>query len=510
MASTNVTESKTTENDSNINLDNIEFPEGPSDEAPASMRRYSPLRGPSDEAPPELEHVKLVNNSDSDDDSESSELVIGKKKEEKKEEEDKEKEPTPKMGLAGLSNMGNTCYLNSVIQVISNMDDFRDFLFKGGFLNDLKKDLDETLYQQLHRIVKHLWDTTSDTLTPKSFREKFIERQKQFYGYEQQDSNEAIQFLLDNLHEETKKKITINYTLTKEMTIFTDILNKYFTNKDKFSEEEKQSKKLQIKKLIQENRMYSLDYFAMKYLNEISNSYSDICEYFGIINCQLKKCPECNHIKYNFEQNYMIHVTLPELDDDTIKNMDVYSKLFEMKKEELKEKVSSEDLISKLCINEIRHKYTYNLDELLIHNQIPEIMDEHNLWNCNNCLKKVKAIAQPKLLKTSKYLIIHFKRFNHIIQNDNTIIFKIKNLIKYNKYINIENLMIKETGNIKYELISGITHMGEYNGGHFTSFAKNNDKWYSYNDSRVNEIKIDKEDVPLSPNAYMLIYKICD
>lgn len=495
MASSNLTESKSTleTNEGNVNLENIEFPEGPSDHAP------------------ELEIVKLENKSDSDDDSTSSELVVsGRKKYEKKKDEKDEKtkeDETPKFGRVGLNNMGNTCYLNSVLQTISNMNEFRGYLFKGDFVGTLKKELDDSLFYQLYRIVKHLWETTSDSLSPKSFREKFIEKQKQFFGYEQQDSNEAIQFLLDNLHEEIARKITINYELTDELSSFCSILDNYFTNKNKFNDAEKIDKKNSVRVLIRDNRDHALNYFAMKYLNEISNNYSEICDYFGIINCQLKKCPECNHIKYNFEQNYMIHISLPELDDEAIMNNDLYKKLFEEKKEELKERVSNEELISKLCVNEIKQKYIYNLNDLLIHSQIPEIMDENNLWNCNNCSKKVRAIAQPKLFKTPKYLIIHFKRFKHVVQNDNTFIVKLKNLIKYEKVINVQNLMIKETPNTKYELISGINHMGEYNGGHFTSFAYNNSKWLNYNDGRVNDININADDIPLSPNAYMLIYK---
>jgi ubiquitin C-terminal hydrolase len=504
MASTNVSESKIEQNtqiEGNINLDNIEFPEGPEDHAP------------------ELEIVKLENKSDSDDDSDSSELVVvsGKMEKEKKKEikkveikKDKEEDQTPRKGKVGLNNMGNTCYLNAVLQTISNMNEFRGYLFKGEFVSTLKKDMEESLFYQLYRIVKHLWETTSDSLSPKSFREKFIEKQKLFYGYEQQDSNEAIQFLLDNLHEEIARKITINYDLTNELSSFCSVLDNYFTNKDKFTEAEKIDKKKFIRSLIRDNRDHSLNYFAMKYLNTLSNSYSEICDYFGIINCQLKKCPECNHIKYNFEQNYMLHISLPELDDEAILKNDMYKKLFEEKKEELKEKVSNDDLISKLCVNEIKQKYVYNLNDLLIHNQIPEIMDEHNLWNCNNCLNKVRAIAQPKLFKTPKYLIIHFKRFKNVVQNGNTFIVKLKNLIKYEKILDVQNLMIKETPNTKYELISGINHMGEYSGGHFYSFANNDKKWLNYNDDRVSDININDDDIPLSQNAYMLIYKQCD
>jgi len=486
--------SKSTVNEEMPNLENIEFPEAPPETAPTLGNNNNETSDSDDE------------NNKKDEDKKKDEKNENDEKDEKKEEEVK----PPKNGIIGLNNMGNTCYLNAVIQVISNMDEFRGFLLDGEFLEDLKPEVDESLYKQLYKIVRYLWESSSDSLTPKSFREKFIERQKQFFGYEQQDSNEAIQFLLDILHEETAKKITTTYTMTPEMTIFTKILDDYFNWKSTMTEVEKAERKIQIRKIIQENKVYSVDYFAMKYLNELTKSYSSICDFFGIINCQLKKCPECNHIKYNFEQNYMLHVTLPELDDEFIKKMEIFPKLLEMKIEELKEKVSNEELISKLCINEIRMRYTYQLDDLLVSNQVPEIMDENNLWNCNNCSKKVKAIAYPKLLKTPKYLIIHFKRFKHVVQNGDTFIVKIKNYIKYNKYINIKNLMLKESDDVKYELISGITHMGEYNGGHFTSFALNNKKWYSYNDSRASEIKIDKDDIPQSPNAYMLIYKRSD
>jgi ubiquitin C-terminal hydrolase len=70
--------------------------------------------------------------------------------------------------------------------------------------------------------------------------------------------------------------------------------------------------------------------------------------------------------------------------------------------------------------------------------------------------------------------------------------------------------MIKETPNINYELIGGVNHIGEYNGGHYTCFALNNNKWWNYNDSNVSEIDIDKTDIPQSQHAYMLVYKQYD
>jgi uncharacterized UBP type Zn finger protein len=222
MTSLNVTNNQI---QSNINLEEIELPEGPPSETEVINGPTDTSVETSEETPPKLEIVKINEVSDSDDDDD-------KKKVEKEEE-------NPKLGIVGLCNMGNTCYLNSVLQILSNLDDFRNFLFKLDFVDNLKKDVNDTLFCVTHRIIKHLWETTADDLRPRSFREKFVEKQKQFLGFEQQDSNEALVFLLDILHEEIARKIDINFELSDEISAFCLKLDNYFDNKSKFSEDEK-------------------------------------------------------------------------------------------------------------------------------------------------------------------------------------------------------------------------------------------------------------------------------
>ena len=80
------------------------------------------------------------------------------------------KEEKSKLGVVGLNNMGNTCYLNAVIQSLSNLDDFRKFIISGEFIGKLRGELDDSLFYQVHRIIKSLWETTADSLTPTSLR----------------------------------------------------------------------------------------------------------------------------------------------------------------------------------------------------------------------------------------------------------------------------------------------------------------------------------------------------
>jgi ubiquitin C-terminal hydrolase len=407
-------------------------------------------------------------------------------------------EDEPKKGIVGLSNMGNTCYLNSVIQILSNLPDFRQYLFDGSFVSNLKPELDDSLFYQTFRIIKHLWETTAENLAPKSFKKKFVEKQQQFMGFEQQDSHEAMQFLIDNLHEEIAQPIDINIEIPSNLNEFFEICNKYYNSEDK-------KKDIEILKFIDNNKEKALDYFACDYYKNLSKNYSEISELFQSINCNIIKCPDCNHCSYSFDKSYMISISLNDINDSLILESEKFKSIFQEKIEELKEKITDTDLIKKLILNEFKNKYIYKLNDLLENAQNTEQLDDDNLWFCDICDKKVKGLKQSKIYKHPKYMIIHIKRFKHIVHNGEAKIYKLKNLVGYNKDINIKDYMIKNETNTDYELVGGINHMGEYHFGHFTCFAKNNDKWYNYNDENVNEINC--TDYPISPAAYMLIYQ---
>ena len=56
-----------------------------------------------------------------------------------------------------------------------------------------------------------------------------------------------------------------------------------------------------------------------------------------------------------------------------------------------------------------------------------------------------------------------------------------------------------------YNLYAISNHSGNVNGGHYTSYIKNqNGKWYHYNDTSVKEVP---EQEIYSPKAYCLFYR---
>jgi ubiquitin C-terminal hydrolase len=455
------------------------------------------------ESPPDL--IKVSEVKESEVKESKGDKPIDLNNTEMPEHDDSSVVEEPKKGIIGLDNLGNTCYLNSVIQTMSNLDDFRKFLFDGEFTEHLKGPLEESLFYQTFRIVKHMWESSEESLAPKSFKRKFVEQQKQFMGFEQQDSHEAMHFLIDHLHEEIARPIKLNISLPPELNEYFDFCDKYY---QRFELDKDAKIDKDILKIFDTKLEETVDYFAMKYYNQLSTKYSSISEFFQSITCSLTKCPDCGHVSPKFDNNYMMELEIPELDDEDVKNSELFKKMFAEKVEELKEKTDNEELIAKFCINEIKQKYIHKLNDLLMNYQKSEKLDDSNLWNCEVCEKKVNGIKQTKIFKNPQYLIIHFKRFKHITVNGNVNIMKIKNLIGYEKFLDIKPLMLKNTDNTKYELVGGINHMGEYQFGHFTNFARNNDKWYNFNDDKVNEINC--TGIPLTQNAYMLIYKRCE
>ena len=53
-------------------------------------------------------------------------------------------------GTCGLINIGNTCYMNAVIQTLSNCKPFREWLLSNEFTALLNHIIDDTNYTNLN------------------------------------------------------------------------------------------------------------------------------------------------------------------------------------------------------------------------------------------------------------------------------------------------------------------------------------------------------------------------
>ena len=108
----------------------------------------------------------------------------------------------PNSGLCGLINMGNTCYMNSIFQVLLHHD-----LMVNYFLSDrVHKDIDETkkesmVVKEFDRMVRGYWSFEKfHQIKPMSMMKILWHMNPMFHPHRQNDAQEFLMFLIDALH----------------------------------------------------------------------------------------------------------------------------------------------------------------------------------------------------------------------------------------------------------------------------------------------------------------------
>jgi ubiquitin carboxyl-terminal hydrolase 8 len=190
------------------------------------------------------------------------------------------------MSLSTFINLGNTCYANSVFQLLFNTPLFREYILENDYVLLLKEKLENnpskfanTLIYDIHRVLKSYW-LKINLIRMISLKNKIGIKNDMFKGCQQHDSHEFLSWILDSIHEELKVKedVLVPWKITK------------FGN----------------------NNLINLK--AVNMWKKYNQNNSIISKLFtGLFHCTLK-CELCNFISHSFEPFTVLTLDVPSYD----------------------------------------------------------------------------------------------------------------------------------------------------------------------------------------------------
>ncbi|XP_058820538.1 ubiquitin carboxyl-terminal hydrolase 38 isoform X2 [Topomyia yanbarensis] len=357
----------------------------------------------------------------------------------------------------GLVNLGNTCYMNSVLQALVMTKQFsREILLSK---------IEAPLFSQIQKLLAFLLHSARPELTPRALLA--AARPPDFVPGFQQDSSEFLGYLLEKLHETEKKTLMKNQYLERSGK-----------NKRCWSSEADGNSLLEISnsKIINGINLPVQQYEGHYVTEEAQYNESLlpptlIQKTFDGKLFVTYECKECGSQSTNSDAFRSFELSFPEPN-------------------ELGADYSVQKLLDFYCSSE----------KLIGDNQ----------YFCDKCKRLCDGERSIRILKSPRNLILTLKHFRYDQQRHTRA--KLMNKVLHDEAISLRIVSeINPPSVVHYSLYAAVVHAGtSMDSGHYYTYAQDeSDCWYKFNDNYVTKCSADELHSLSSPNTpYILFYQM--
>ncbi|KAM9223748.1 ubiquitin carboxyl-terminal hydrolase 3 [Leptosomus discolor] len=356
---------------------------------------------------------------------------------------------TAALCATGLRNLGNTCFMNAILQSLSNIQQFCCY-FKELPAVELRNgktagrrtyhtrsqgDNNVSLVEEFRKTLCALWQGSQTAFSPESLFYVVWKIMPNFRGYQQQDAHEFMRYLLDHLHLELQGG-------------FNGVSRSV---------------------ILQENSGLSASNKCC-----INGASTVVTAIFGGILQNEVNCLICGTESRKFDPFLDLSLDIPS---------------------QFRNKRTKNQESGPMCtLRDCLRSFT-DLEEL----------DETELYMCHKCKKKQKSTKKFWIQKLPKVLCLHLKRFHWTayLRNkvDTYVEFPLRGLDMKCYLLEPEN---SGPESCLYDLAAVVVHHGSGVGsGHYTAYAAHEGRWFHFNDSTVT---LTDEETVVKAKAYILFY----
>lgn len=367
----------------------------------------------------------------------------------------------------GLMNLGNTCYMNCILQCLLGTTRLAEVFLNGEYQVQLDSRLGHNGYiaNSFARLVRAMYQSALHCprgqvsyISPKEIVGVCGNISEVFRGYEQQDCHEFLNFLLDGLHEDLN--VRGNKPGLKALT----------------EREEAKREAMNVHEA-------SVNEW-MRYLFNNESLISRHCQgqYLSRLECRV-----CGTTSTTYNPFSCLSIPIPSSSGT----------------------VSLED-----CFKQFTQ---------------PELLQGDDAWNCPKCKRRQATVKTMRLSRLPDFLIIHLKRFQHgggggglLGWGGGGATNKLGTFVRYpvSHELDLLPYWLPATGMqtlsggrpyqsppFRYRLYAVANHFGTLKGGHYTAYVKRGRAfgWCGFDDTRV-RVKVGLDDV-VNKNAYVLFYE---